>query len=894
MYRHFLVVSLFAYAELSFAAPAGWNCQKNEADEWSCITGSPSSTPPTEPSNTEITPPLSKPPTESKTLSSPVEAVKVEQAVRKIQNEIKVKHAEKPAPLEQFSPANAIAPPDQFSTNPDGWSCTPNTEDESWNCHLVGIDLKGKPQIIDEIEDYQFRLLERAFDKNQERAFKNLLTEFPIDPWGKCDSSQPIAKNPIAPLKHLRDTTPLDITSDFSELLDGEITGFEGNVEMRRADQHLLANMANYDTVSAMLDTQGNVYYSEDGLALFSKTASLDLSSDKSTLRDVLFISLDGPIRGSAEVAYKDTPMLSHYKQAAYTSCRPGNQDWIIHTSRLKMNKETGLGSATNAWLEFKGIPLLYTPYINFPIDDRRTTGFLFPSWGSTDEGGFDLETPFYWNIAPNFDATFRPRYIGKRGALLGGELRYLTEITSGLLGMEYMPFDSIRDKARFHGKIRNTTHFSPGLVTDLDLNYISDDDYFDELGDALSTSDRRHVRSRADLRYNTKGVSLLARGEAYQTIDRTIAKASRPYLKLPQVLLNLGHSFDSAPIDIGMGNEYVNFYRSGSVTGHRFNAKPFITMPLVSSGAYITPKLSFQYTQYLLNDQTAGLSNSITRALPIASVDSGLFFEKEFQFGDSSLLHTIEPRAFYLYIPRTGQDDIPIFDTALNDFTYNSLFREFSFSGIDRIQNANQVSVGLTSRIINSDTGMEYLKLGIGEIFYFKDRYATTPGGTVDTDSLSSVVTELSGRLNEHLSFSSGLHWNPYRHDFTRGHGRLQFVNQPEQVINVGYQYRRNELIQTDVSFRWPIYDNWYGVGRWQYSLKFNSTKESFLGLEKEGCCWRFRLVGRRFVNSISDSAEAELQTGIFMQFELKGLSSFGDKVDEFLEKQISGYQKP
>ena len=904
MNRHIFVISLFVYAPFSLATTADWNCQKNETGEWSCVTEQSSPDPQSSPSEKQ-TPSVPLSPTKLSPKSSPLPALsqtvqRQESPAQKTEKEINIKLAKDPAPISALVTPNAImnapvaTPPKQAANNPDGWNCLPKSEDDNWDCQLVGVDPKGKIQIVKEDYDDGIGLLDPAFSRQQESAFKNLLSEFSYDPWGQCDSRQPIVKSRI-PRKHLRETTPLDITSDYSELLEGEITGFTGNVEMSRADQHLRADMASYDTVSDMMDTQGQVYYSEDGLALFSNNASLHFATDQSVLRDALFISLDGPIRGSAKVAYRDSDMLSHYKEAAYTSCRPGNKDWVIHADRFKMNKESGLGAATHAWLEFKGIPLIYTPYINFPIDDRRTTGFLFPSWGSTDENGFDVEIPFYWNIAPNFDATLRPRYLSKRGILLGGDFRYLTEMTTGSVGLEIMPHDELRDKPRFHGKLINFTHLAPGLIADIDLNYVSDDDYFDELGDTLSISDRRHVRSRADLRYNQAGLSFLTRVESYQTIDRTISKEFRPYLKLPQVSLNLGHSFESSlPVDLGMSNEYINFYRSNSVTGHRLNTKPFISLPLIGSGAYITPKLSYQFTQYLLSNQVDGKSENISRGLPIASVDTGLFLEKEFKFGESDLLHTIEPRVFYLYIPEDNQDDIPIFDTALNDFTYNSLFREYSYSGLDRIQNANQVSVGLSTRIIDSNTGMEYLKFGVGEIFYFADRTATIPGQAIQTNRLSNVVAELSGRFNQHFSFSTGIQWDPYTDEFTRGHARLQFINRPDQIINLGYHYRQNELIQSDISFRWPIYDNWYAVGHWQYSLKFNTTKESFLGLEKEGCCWRFRIVGRKYINAISDSAEAELQTGIFMQLELKGLSSFGDKVEEFLEENISGYEKP
>jgi LPS-assembly protein len=889
MNRYFFALFIFLYASLSGADMADWDCQKNAAEEWACVTETPAS-------KTKKT--VNKSPVIIKKI--PEKKQVMQKKVAESSKEIKVKVVHDPAPIPALTTPHAvmqtpaIAPPEKDFQDPDGWNCQPNKAAENWDCQLVGVDPDGQVQPMPEADALSFRLLDLAFSRQQERAFNNLLGELPYDPWGRCDG-RPINKDNFSPKKHLRDTSMLEITSDFSELVNGEITGFIGNVDMTRADQHLRADMASYDPVSEMMDMQGQVYYSEDGMALFSHSASLRLAANKSVLREVLFVTLNGPIRGSAKVVYRDSDTLSHYKEVNYTSCRPSNQDWVIHAERLKMNEDSGLGSATNAWLEFKGIPFLYTPYINFPIDDRRTSGFLFPSWSSNDENGFDLEIPFYWNIATNFDATFRPRYLSKRGFLLGGEFRYLTEITTGSVGVEYIPHDASRNQARFHGKVTNNTQFTPNLRSDLDLSYVSDDDYFDELGNTLTITDRRHIRSQGNLRYDRQGVSFLARGEYYQTIDKTIAKNLRPYLKLPEVSLNLGQSFEAPfSIDFGMNNDYINFYRSNSVVGHRFKTKPFITLPLIGKGGYITPKISYQFTQYLLNHQAKGTPDTISRGLPITSVDAGLFLERAFKLGSSDLLHTLEPRIFYLYIPENNQSNIPIFDTADNDFTFNSLFREFSYSGFDRVQNANQISVGLSSKIINTNTGMEYLKLGVGEIFYFADRTAFLPGQAIETRQLSTMITELSGRYNQHLSFSSSLQWDPYANDFTRGHFSLQFINRPDQVLNLGYRYRQNELIQSDVSFRWPVYDNWYLVGRWQYSLKFNVTKESFLGLEKESCCWRFRVVGRKYINAISDANEAEIQTGIFVQLELKGLSSFGDKVEEFLYENIPGYEKP
>ncbi|MCK5120605.1 MAG: LPS assembly protein LptD [Methylococcales bacterium] len=883
MHRRFIFVFFLPlYTELSIANSGAWNCEKVEGEEWSC-NALPSSGEPEQPEF----------PTSDSSAEAPITL---------------------PEPV-PFKPAPVYVQPPKTVAKRQGWTCTSAEEgEESWNCSLIGSDPKGKARVIDG-EEYSSGLLTAAFDFNQEQVFDTLQSQLKYDPWENCMASSRI--EPLyTPGKDLRNTSPMDVRADYSEVFDKEITSFFGNVEIIRADQNVLSDMASYDSISDTMDAQGHVFYSEDELSLYSDTALLNLGTDEARLRKALFISPASPIRGSADVVYRDSKMLSRYKEVAFTSCRPGNQDWVMHAKRLKMNKLTGKAAAKHAWLEFKGLPVLYTPYISFPLDDRRLSGFLPPTWGSNDRNGFDIVAPYYWNIAPNYDLTVWPRYMANRGGMLGGDFRYLTKMTSGSVGIDFLPSDGLRKvegvdgdveneyygKARYSGTIKNTTTFTPNLNSNLNLNYVSDKDYFIDLNNALGISNDRHLRSDANLNYSTEGVSLTTRLEAYQTIDRSIADSARPYQKLPEVNLRLNHEFEDWPVDIAAENQYVNFYRDGRVSGQRLSINPSVTMPLETAGSFLKPKVSLQHSQYYLTDQAKGNPNSINRTLPVFSVDSGLFFEKDFKIADSSYMHTIEPRLFYLYIPEEDQKDIPIFDTSTFDFNFSSLFRENRFSGKDRIQDANQVTVAMTTRLIDSDNGAERLNLSVGEIFYFKDREVVISGAP-ETNQLSNVVAELSGQLTDHLSFTSGVQWNPDVNDFTRAQFDIRYRNQPEQIINLGYRYRRDNpnavasIIQSDASFRWPLYDNWFGVGRWQYSLKLNSTKESFLGLEKESCCWRFRVVWRRFTNSLSNSTvadEAKMDQGIFLQIELKGLTSFGDKVDDFLEKNLNGYQRP
>ncbi|MEE9338958.1 MAG: LPS assembly protein LptD, partial [Methylococcaceae bacterium] len=374
-------------------------------------------------------------------------------------------------------------------------------------------------------------------------------------------------------------------------------------------------------------------------------------------------------------------------------------------------------------------------------------------------------------------------------------------------------------------------------------------------------------------------------------------------------VTLNLNHSFDDWPIDVGVENEYINFYRESRTSGHRFNIKPFVSIPIESTGAFFRPKFSMQYSQYYLDNLELGKEKNFTRVLPIVSVDSGLIFERDFKFANSGFLHTIEPRLFYLLIPKKQQEKVTIFDTAEYDFSYASLFRENRFSGNDMVQDANQLTLAVSSSLIDSDTGVERLRLSVGEILYFRDREVTL-SREPETYGWSNLVAELRGKLTDNWSFSSGIQWNPKLNDVTRGHAEITYrnSNQPGKLINLGYRYRKEQneqneqnkvknIIQADASFRWPIYDNWHAVGRWQYSLKHEKTKDSFLGLEKESCCWRFRLIWRRYTNSLNDPNDAnsfgQMEEGFFVQMELKGFGALGNNAEEFLERNLNGYQR-
>ncbi len=898
--RYFLILLWVFYTISCNAQTSGWNCIQKQNGEWSCETPPQAigSQPPEENkrdagqnksvSNTDIASPVvvgtkGKLQTESnKSISKPAQAVEASLV------------DEEPLPV----PAAAMLKPVETAQQP-GWDCAVN-ENKTWNCSLSGTDPKGQFKIMD--QGMGFGLLDPAFDRLQEQTFSSLKTKLQYDPWKNC-TLRLGRQSEYASQKALRAAAPLDVGADYTEVFDNEVASFYGNVFFSRADQRISANRATYDSVSSDLELQGNVLYSDEGLALFSDNAQIRLGKNQARLRHAQFIFPLTPLRGKAEVAYRENVHLSHFKEVAYTSCRPGNQDWVMHASRLKLNKLTGKGAVKHAWLEFKGVPVFYLPYLSFPLDDRRQSGLLTPSFGSNQRNGININVPFYWNIAPNFDATLWARYLSKRGGMLGGNFRYLTEMTRGAVKLEILPYDTQLKKTRWQGALENYTVFTPRLHSALNVNYVSDEEYFNDLGNSLSLNTNRHLYSYGDVVYNRPGVHFATKVDNYQTIDKSISDSNKPYRRLPQVVLNFHHAFDFMPLEAALENEFVFFQHKTNVNGQRLNVKPSLSFPIKAPGYYIKPKISGQFTQYWLQQQGQAVPGSMTRLLPIASIDSGLFFERDFQLSGSNFLHTIEPRLFYLYIPEANQDDIPLFDTSTYDFTFSQLFRENRFNGPDRIQDANQLTLAVTSRLIDSASGVQLADLSLGNIIYFRDRrvqlHSSSP---IQTELFSNLIAQFNARISKNLKFQSSMQWSPQRNEIDRGNVSLRYRDEFNRILNLGYRYRVDNLGQTvsinqsDISFLLPVYNNWNIIGRWQYSILHNLTVESFIGLEKESCCWRFQILFRRFVNNINtvDQGEGLAQTAFYIQFELKGLTTIGNDVATFLENNLYGYRIP
>lgn len=670
-----------------------------------------------------------------------------------------------------------------------------------------------------------------------------------------------------------------------------------GGVKLAREGQRVEADSISYNRVSGDVLTNGGTYLEYPGIRMAGSGAEFNLERDDGRI-DNAHYRLSGPInlRGRADVAYIDSPKVTRYENLTYTSCPPGSDAWALRAGKLRLDQDTGRGVARNARLRIRGIPILYTPYINFPIDDRRKSGFLTPSIGTSDENGFELITPYYWNIAPNLDATFFPRYMSKRGLMLGGEFRYLTRQDKGTITGEVMPSDKLYERGDPRGAINIDQQglFFRRLSTSIDYSAVSDDQYLEDLGNNIDATSTRRLVQRGDVTYLGKGWSFLTSVQAFQNLDEVSSPSSRPYQRLPQLLLRV------KPRDFGLGliagieAEYDFFDHAAKVYGQRFSMLPTLSWPLRRSFGHLIPSANLHLASYSLTDQVADLPSDPGHAIPSLDLDGKLVFERDASWLSERALQTLEPRLYYLYTPYVDQDDTPVFDSSELTFNFSNLFRSNRFTGRDRIGDANQLTAALTSRTLRAATGEELFRLSLGQIYYFADRRVQI-NGPEETAQQSPYTGELSANLFEHWYGRAGFEWDPQLEEehWQRRTLQLEYRHPDNRLLNLAYRADdsvslTNRYEDTDLSFRMPVGQRVEVVGRWLYSVLHGETMDAFAGIEYGKCCWRVRLLGRHFKRRPEDAAS----TSVMLQLELAGLGAIGNPVGKFLEKEIYGYQ--
>ena len=680
----------------------------------------------------------------------------------------------------------------------------------------------------------------------------------------------------------LQGSVELSADSANNDPEDPEVILLNGTISIRHRDGALTAENAQFDSGTNIATVDGDMSYRTDGLEVKSSDATLNVADGTFELGESGYELGSGAVvaQGRAQQIIRDDIGSLSLKDATYTSCPPGDNGWLISADSIKLNAEEGVGTAKDITLRFKDVPVFYAPAFSFPINDQRKTGLLAPRVNQSDETGLEYRQPIYWNIRPNTDATFTIRAMSDRGLQLQSELRHLNRIGNWILNHEFIDDDSrfVPGLNRSYARLRHLGGFSDRWTTSADLNNVSDKDYFEDLGDTLNIAGVTHLERRADITYTADDYVFRSRFLTYQTVDEAIVPDDRPYRQVPQFTLNYRRYFAQASVNTTVDTEWVFFDRADSVTGARFDLNPRIEWNRTRTSWYSTVAGSVRYTNYTLN-------NSVTenRTVPTFSTDVGMFFDR---VGKDGSRLTLEPRLFYLYAKRTEQDQLPVFDTGALDFNFEQLFRENSFSGADRINDASQLSFALSSSMTNA-RGRETFQASIGQTLFFQDREVTLPEGEVETASSSDIVAELNLEFNQNWSGQSALQWNPNTSTTERSSAELRYRDGRDRLFNIGHRFIRDVGETVNASFAWPIKNNWRVAAGVNYSLDDDLAIESVFGLEYESCCWAFRTAARRF---ITENGE-DTNTPFFFQLVLKGLAPVGQNVTEVLRESIGGY---
>jgi len=681
------------------------------------------------------------------------------------------------------------------------------------------------------------------------------------------------------------ETVHFEAGSIEAQLIPEPRASMSGGVLVRRGDRLAGAANADYDPETRSLHLQGDVSYRDPDSEIFSQSADFAYDTGQIRFEEAEFLLSTSNSRGAAGVLQISQNGTLDLENVNYTTCPPESNDWMIEAGSINLDSGTGVGTARSVKLRFKGVPIFYSPYLSFPITDERKSGVLTPTIGSAGRSGNEITMPYYWNIRDNYDATFAPRWLSDRGLQLGTEFRYLTERNNGRAVFEILD-DSQLNKSRHHFFLEHKTLFDSGWRNIVDIEEVSDDQYFEDLGGTLSLASTTHLNRNVQVDFFGEHWALFAQVQDYQTLDEAILPPDQPYQRVPQILVSGLYPEQFLGLNLGFSGELVNFDRDTGVTGWRLDAAPVIELPLEQPGWFIKPALVLEHTRYQLEDTLPGQPSNPSRTLPIASFDTGMILERTMK-RSGRLIQTIEPRLLYVYVPFRDQTELPVFDTIIPDLNFVQLYRKNRFLGVDRIGDTSHISVGITSRILDINTGEELVSATIGQARGLVDQLVTLPDQPGPTEKSSDYLAQIRFLLYQNINFDLGHQWGSDGQGTRRSQARLQYRPQSNKILNLAYRFQRDTLEQGDISVSWPLTKSWNFVGRYNYSFRDRESLEQFYGFEYESCCWGLRMVSRRFLSTRDGTRD----TSVGLQLVLKGMSSVGTAADKMLERGILGY---
>ena len=726
---------------------------------------------------------------------------------------------------------------------------------------------------------------------------------------------------PETPLPRNADSAaePVELAAQQLQSTLGATSTVTGGVVVRQGNRLLTAEHFDIDERTSRIVAPSGLRLSEPGLHVVAQAGTVDLTADRADLTDAAFVLTDTSLRGTAARIQRRGDDL-HFQQTTLTGCPPQNNTWVIRVAEVRISEQDALAHARHARIELRSVPIFYTPYLRFPLRGERASGFLFPNLAHHNDDGLDVSIPYYFNLAPNYDAMLTPRLIAKRGTGLEAEFRHLTRRARNDFSAAVLTSD-----ARYNGELPRddfltlggtAADFAPAdrwLVagnhqgrygpwrTLIDYTAVSDNDYFIDLGSEVAVASRVSLDRRAEIQYARGGLFARLWAQAFQRLEPGV----EPYRRLPEANLSYAGGL-WGPFAWSLGTSWSSFQRNAltrqrvapprgiaGITGRRLHIEPRLRLPLSRPWGFLNLSAGLRHTDYALDNTPPSTAANPTRNVPVASVDAGLFFERDLASG---WIQTLEPRLYYLYQAYEYQDDLPRFDAAMLTFSYRQLFRDNRFAGLDRIGDANRVAIGVTSRLLNATTGAERLTARLGTTGYLRDRRVTLAGqpGADERQSTSALAGEVRARVGP-LALTSTFAWDHHAGELDETGFGVMFGRDNQRIVNVGYRRRmRYDVDQTDVSFYWPLAPRWYAFGRWNHDWRFGQNIERFAGIEYASCCLAVKLAWHETIDIPRNrlTPDADFDRGVLLQIALRGLGGFGTKVDSRLERGIKGYR--
>lgn len=702
-------------------------------------------------------------------------------------------------------------------------------------------------------------------------------------------------------------------------------TVIDGNAEMRRGATSIRADRIEYYQPEDQVKSRGNVRINRAGNRFEGPELEIKLDRFEGFFTTPAYRFLSNGGNGQAErVDFLDENHLTAHR-ASYTTCERGNEAswepaWVLRAKSFEFDFETEVGVANGAVVRFKDVPILAFPKVSFPLSDKRKSGLLPPTVSMGSTNGFEFRQPYYFDIAPNRDATFSPAILSKRGVDLAGEFRYLEPGYSGQLRGNYLPGDKLRNRDRWsyayqhNGTINTGLPSIGGLNLNLNLNRVSDNDYWRDFPAQSGATTQRLLSQDAILSWGKGNFSTSLRTLKWQTLQDVTSPIIPPYDRLPQLtaaytrvdapLGRLGNGFDWS-----IEGDYTRFSADSNLTKQPNSNRAFtrlqLARPWLSPAGFITPKVQLHATTYQFDSMLPNGATTASRVVPTFSLDSGLQFERNASFLGRSFTQTLEPRAFYVRTPYRDQSALPNYDSGVNDFNFATVFTENAFVGNDRISDANLLTLGVTSRLLDPGTGAEALRVGVAQRLRFEDQRVTLPGALPVTDRISDLLVGASVNWVPQWSFDGTVQYNPKTRQSERTSVGVRYNPGNYRVISAAFRRQRNISEQIDIGWQWPINDFWgdkgkdlgagqgqgagryYAVGRLNYSVLDKRLVDSIIGVEYDGCCWIGRVVLQR-----SQTGVGSAETRIMFQLELVGFSRIGANPLETLKSNVPRYQ--